>query len=335
MGGNALSVPSIRLDKFEYEDLSRRIRNGFHESLQIIPSYRNKPTFGDMDVLYKNDDEFYDLSNIAFTEDILKKFCGLTVKEHFKNGNIVSYGVELPQGIFQLDFIGVQSKYFDFALNYFSYNDMGNLLGRVAHGMGVKLSFEGLRYIQRDEKGRVLHEHVLTVDWNKALEFMGYDSERYEQGFDDLQDIFNYVVLNENYSFEYYKLSQRNYEARIRDRKRASYRAFLEWVEAHRMYGNLPLPKEAYISYTFDEFPSFEMDYNVIRAQAELKRKAVLWYNGYIVSNVTGLIGKELGIFMGYLKPKMTDAYVVANQLSIQEIIRSEYKLYRMNHHVD
>lgn len=331
MGGNALSVPSIRLDKSEYKDLSRRIRNGFRESLQIIPSYRNKPSFGDMDVLYKNDySEFYDLSNIAFVEDILKKFCGLTVKERFKNGNIVSYGVQLPQGMFQFDFIGIQSKYFDFALNYFSYNDMGNLLGRVAHSMGLKLSFGGLKYVQRDPQDRVLKEHTLTLDWNDALDSLGYSPAPYDYGFDDLEDIFEFVVNNPYYSRSYYELSARNYEARIRDRKRTTYRAFLEWTEKNVRLGCLGTANEpdktAHLKRMFEKYPAFYMDHSVELEKNRLEEESKLYYNGNIIMELTGLKGKALGSFMKDLKPKMHPAVVLEYKNSVKEVILSEFK---------
>ena len=56
MGGNALSIPSRRIPRAEYETLSINVLSRLWsynrtERAEIIPAYRQKVDFGDMDVL--------------------------------------------------------------------------------------------------------------------------------------------------------------------------------------------------------------------------------------------------------------------------------------------
>ena len=79
---------------------------------------------------------------------------------YIRNGNVVS--IEFKN--FQIDFIYVKPIEYECANNYFSYNDMGNLLGRVIKQLGFKLSFKGLRYAIRNEH-TIVKDIVIDYDW--------------------------------------------------------------------------------------------------------------------------------------------------------------------------
>lgn len=312
MGGNNLSVPSVRLNKEDFEILSLRLEREFSYG-DTIPSYEEKQTFGDLDYLYITE------SGYGNSQYVVHKLhnCGLTVFEKpVFNGSVTSYGVSLPQGIFQIDFIGVPNQSYDFAYNYFAFNDMGNLLGRVARRIGLKLGHNGLWYIQRspDNDSEVLKEHLLTLNWDEALEHLGYDVERHHDGFDTLEDIFEFVMSSRFYDFDKFDLSRRNHKSRIRDAKRPNYRAFLEYAQTHQKVNNIDTVGH-YRTYHFGRFPEFYDSYFVELDKHKVKLLFKEKYNGNVVSEITGLSGKELGQFMAW----SDDFFGVARILQFDE----------------
>lgn len=325
MGGNALEVESVRLRKDSYLNLSKRLKELFPYG-ETIRSYGNKETFGDLDFLYPAECGY---GNTSRVQEVLGENFTLS-QEPVKNGDVTSYGVLLDEGVFQVDFIGVPSDRFCFAENYFAYNDMGNLLGRVARSAGVKLGHLGLFYIQRSPNNDsvVLKEHLLTDDWDIALTFLGYSPERYHRGFDSLEDIFEFVMSSPYYDFSKFDLSQRNRKARTRDAKRPNYRAFLEYQQQR--------PKEKIcdsdLDRVFDWFPVFEKEYYVCESNNHLNNLYKKKYNGDIVRSVTGLEGKELGKFMSALSKELTrDVVLQLDKKYIEALIDLYYREWKGN----
>lgn len=138
MGGNAF--PNYCLARLNAEDyviisneIVNRLRSNFPDSLfEVIPSYRSKDSFGDLDILYCSD----------VPRDSLKN-C-ISPVDYVYNGDVSSFAVEINDQLFQVDLIKSPRVSFDFALSYFSYNDLGNLLGRVFRRGGLKLGHRGL-----------------------------------------------------------------------------------------------------------------------------------------------------------------------------------------------
>jgi hypothetical protein len=54
--------------------------------------------------------------------------------------------------VFQVDLISNPAESFEFASRYFSYNDAGNLVGRLAHARYTSLRHDGLYFYHRDTR---------------------------------------------------------------------------------------------------------------------------------------------------------------------------------------
>lgn len=106
--------------------------------------------------------------------------------------------------------------------DYYTYNDLGNLIGRVAHKMGMKFGHLGLLYPLRDGD-HLIAELVVTRDTRQALEFMGYDFDRWNQGFDQLTDIFEFAASTPYFNPEAFTLENLNHRNRTRNRKRNTF----------------------------------------------------------------------------------------------------------------
>lgn len=300
MGGNALkNCYTRRFDSDEYFSLYKKFKNKFCfmknvERYDLIPTYKNKKTFGDMDIIYTTSDDT--------PLDI--KF----IKTLFVNSNEVSHNsdiISFEYNEIQIDLIHSKKCYYDYALNYFKYSDLGNLTGRIAHKFGLKHGHRGLTLPLRDGDN-LFDEIVLTYDYNRALTFLGFDSNHFNNGFDSINQIYNYVITNKYFNPEIYKLENLNTIARTRDKKRPTYNGFLEFcshIDSTKCY-QYSIDKTVYLSKIFSYFPECQQQFDDIMAKLAMQKLAKEKFNGLIVSHYTGLNDKLLGQFMKYLKTK-------------------------------
>lgn len=321
MGGHALSLPSIRLPAASYHALEAsvlaRLKAAYPEKrIEAIFAYAEKRDFGDMDILI-DDADGYDARAVAAL---------LGACEVVENGDVTSIGVRLPEGVFQIDLLQTPTACFDFAARYFGFNDLGNLLGRVARRFGAKLGQRGLLYPLRDPDNgfHLLAELTITLDFACALRLLGYDPVRYESlrsggGFRTLDDIFAYVVSSPYVHPDLYLLENLNHRARVRDAKRPTYHAFLAWL-ARQAPGSVPAwpwaakgtpelaaQQQAFLATACAASPQFERDYAKAMAAWQRKQQIRQRYNGKLAGQITGLSGPPLGQLMQAVRQHFAD----------------------------
>jgi len=131
MGGKALkTVETIRCDRKTFDKVSNEIIDILNKTFNkvIIPLfYKNKKTFGDIDILICTDNFSENMR-----EFIVKNF---KPNEIFHNGNCWSFDYKK----IQIDFITCSSEHFDSNYNYLNYNDLGNFVGRIAQGFSSEI----------------------------------------------------------------------------------------------------------------------------------------------------------------------------------------------------
>ncbi|KVP98159.1 hypothetical protein WJ96_06190 [Burkholderia ubonensis] len=304
MGGNALSVTAVRLTKKNFERVSaqciERLQACFPgHRVAVIPAYRAKADFGDCDILVTS--AGYDPNKAAAALDAV---------EVVRNGPVTSVGVvvrdELPPvdgNVFQVDLIAIGEDAFDYALGYFSFNDLGNLIGRTAHRAGLSHKHDGLWFYVRDGDYK-FREICLTRDYDVALRFLGYEPARFHAGFETLGEIFEYVSGSTFFNRDIFLLENRNAKSRIRDRKRRTYMEFLKWCEARPELPAYPYPddKSAWLPRIAEHFPHFEAEYQQALKDMADQRAVKVRFNGEWVAKLTGLQGKDLGALMKNVK---------------------------------
>lgn len=187
MGGNALkTVKTRRYSREEYQTVLSRITeyirsSGMFSDFFIPEAYSDKQDFGDMDVILRKNSVF-DLREL-----IQKTF---RPDEIIRNDDVFSFNLN----DFQIDFIDA-SRYFETARFYFAYCDFGNLAGRTAYSLGLKLGHKcGLSCRYYLEKDFQLDEIVLSRDPKEILEYLGFSWAEFERGFRTEEDIFRYAV---------------------------------------------------------------------------------------------------------------------------------------------
>ena len=339
MGGNALSVTAVRLTKSNFERVARDCVAKLHAALPAcriaaIPAYGSKADFGDLDIL---------VSLPGF--DVNRAAAAIGAVEVVPNGPTTSMGILVREhlgavagNVFQVDLIESTEEAFDFAYAYSSFNDLGNLIGRTAHRSGLVHRHDGLFYYMRNGSHKFA-EICLTRDYDEALRFLGYDPARFHQGFDTLEQIFEYVSGSKYFNRDIFLLENRNAKSRIRDRKRHTYMSFLKWCEARPDLPAFQYPddKAAWLPLVAEQFPHFRAEYDrALAAQAELNASRARC-NGEWVASITGLSAKPLGILMKHLKASFespeamrafiltsTEAQLAARVLSLQLILAAD-----------
>lgn len=296
MGGNALKVAKVgRAEWHQYFNIwhaveSRMAGRGF--SLRLIPAYGAKESFGDMDILVTGP-----MNTLI---DVIEDEFSPT--EIVNNGDCISFDV---MGL-QIDFIKTTPELLPFNLAYFSYNDLGNFMGRTAYRLGFKYGHDGLWYTLRDEENesRMVAEILVTRDPERAFNFLGYDYARWKaRGFAELEDVFEFTASSEYFDPAQYLLSNRSNAARVRDRKRESYRKLLEWIR--RKYPDLtettpktPVDRRAHFERALEVFPEFASRYRQRAEEWNVDQAFKRNFNGRIVSEMFDVEGKELGVMM-------------------------------------
>jgi len=312
MGGNALAGKCFtrRFDRDEYMQLETLVvstlrKNFPNARVEPIPAYSSKETFGDMDVLV------YTPTPVDWSKEALRLF---STKGMVKNGNVISF--ECNE--IQVDLIQCTKEELGSSFIYFSYNDLGNFMGRVAHKMGFKYGHLGLVMTFRSGTHQ-FDEVVVSAEMGKVFEFLGYDFRRFHQGFDTLEDVFKFASSTPYFHKDIFSLHNRNHKAATRDAKRKSYNSFLKWLETA---DGLPEYKwqtfeerggtksnQEFLERAFIFFPEFEAKYNAAMQRLANHEKCKSMFNGNMVSEWTGLSGPQLGKMMVAIYSEMSKTH--------------------------
>lgn len=312
MGGSAFSQTapgaSRRYGRDEYlkieNHLSSKVFPNLFSKFEVCPYLPSKQDFGDMDVIV--------IPSIELSIGLLKDRFGAEHVIH--NGDTWS----LIHEELQIDIIVSNAEEYDFHRAYLGNSDISNFYGKLAHMLGLKFGHDGLWLPIRFNDSHKLKDIRLTLDVSKAREFIDVAPLNNPQ---KIEDLFDNVIASKYFNPEVFALENNNQVARIRDKKRPSYRAFLEYIKTlpdreyfPRTTGN----KSQFLPLIFEAFPEAEVEYKALYVYKEkidsLNRK----FNGKIVSDITGLTGKELGAFMTKFKTAYTVDHLA--KLSPREI---------------
>jgi hypothetical protein len=302
MGGRALkAVFTRRCNRAEFDDVSIEIINQLQKTFNKIGIprfYNNKESFGDIDIVVSV--EHYEKNMRLYILDTFKPI------EIFHNGNCWSFDYKE----LQIDIITTSDKYFDSMLHYMSMNDLGNFIGRLAHGLGLKYGQESLFY-EHQFKNMNIGTILISQDYSKIYEFLGLDYSRWEKGFDELEDIFEYIATSKYFNWKMFQLDQLNKINRDRNAKRKSYMSFLEWIDANvaddAHVFEFAEDKTSYFMTINDAFPEAQLITQVRRLEYLRCRELYIQskFNGGEVMRRFGLNGKALGDalndFKGYI----------------------------------
>lgn len=228
MGGNALkNTYTERKNKDDYNKIKKNILDKTSDIIKysVVIELPGKETFGDLDILYISD------KNLDIKKIIIDLF---TPNEIVHNGDVISFDYEK----FQIDFIKVQKEYFEMANFYFSYGDLGAIIGRLTNYYGAKFGHFGLwinlLYNTLDKEKdldcrNILARIDLTNNPLQICNFFDLDYDIWKNGFNDKVSIFRWIISSKYYKKDIF--STLNYDHRRRANLRPFYQDFLDYID--------------------------------------------------------------------------------------------------------
>jgi len=335
MGGLALKgkdTVTRRYERAEFDIISVELLDILKKDFKRVAMplfYKNKKSFGDADLIVSMEGVNFNIRDYITTT--------FQPTEIFHNGNCYSFDYKE----LQVDLITLAPEHFDSNEMYLSYNDLGNFIGRIAQGFGLKYGQEGLWY-EHYFKGSNIGRIQVSKDYREIYKFLGLSYERWEQGFDELEDIFDYIATCQFFNWELFQLSKLNKINRERNLKRKSYMSFLEWMDnnikgddywaqSHSFqFKEMPADdKSGYIGEIVYHFPNSNIMIEIRRLEYEYCKSLYVKakFNGGDVMRKYGLEGKALGDAMSGFK-KHVETYSNYEELIITSSSWRIYKLF-------
>lgn len=261
MGGNLFKLP--RMPRAEYLERERAIRD-YLEASRIdyrIPRYYGaKPDFGDMDVLVPTRLD-WDVVRQQIASD-------LGVTETKSVGRVFSMAF---RGL-QTDLFAVPAPYLDSTYEYMSFNDLGNLLGRICKRFNLKWGEQGLAYVfRRQNADHYVADLPITTDFREVCRFLGLEHAVWATGFHTLDELFAWVIRSPYFSVAPYLDEQKGTLSHRQERPTIV--GFVEWLRANGIGQRPELgDKHAYVDRIADAFPAADLRGQIAAEQAKEAR---------------------------------------------------------------
>ena len=334
MGGKALNKYGIiteRMNTKEFQRIGKEIQDKITDDLSvttaIVTCYHTKADHGDLDLLIKIDDDFHN-SGIDLKKYIADTFNPRAIHN---NGGVHSFDYQN----FQIDFIPVRQSKWETAKTYYSYDPLGNIMGKTFHKFGLSYGWDGLFYKFRNFNGRNSQNILITNDARKIFEFGGYDYDRYLQGFETLEDILKFTINSTYFDSEIFQMDNLKSLDKKRNRKRGSYHVFLKYLKDNGIDTTYPFNRDKthYLPMIDNYFPEANLMEKLSELQKVDSQNRVLSqkFNGDIVMSwLPKLQGKELGHAIRIFKESFDDEdyrefILNANYVAIEQRFMDTY----------
>lgn len=293
MGGNALSFSTRRISSEELAKMQTEISEKISDiPHRFVRAYRTKDTHGDIDVIVETEMRLVDIAARFNPREVMnnKVFCSFDLHD------------------VQVDLIKVNEGELDFAQAYFAWNDLGNFIGRTAKRVNMKFGHNGLFYTYRNPEFGANHvvDILVTSDPRSAFEFLGYDYDRFAEGFDTPEEIFEYATSSK-YHDPYAVLSDQTYKAHRRDTKRKMFNAYMKFLESR--HGEITFdynaPKVDLLSEAISRFPELKVRLDTHDYECRKRKSFRDTFPPLEISKMFGVSGKELGVVLSNLRDQV------------------------------
>lgn len=259
----------------------------------------SKDSFGDLDLIIP--EEFiYPIAAYLEASGVPLKLLRNSNTGVIEN-NVISY----QSDFYQVDLIFLPEDTIEYSVNYFSFGDHGNILGRLLKTIDLKNTFKGLvkDLTNNGSKKRTI---ILTTDYLVMLEFLKLDVSKFKEGFKNQLELFDWLSSSPYFKHDIYGFHLMSNKNRVRDKKRQFYNDFLSYLDDNS-FSDSPLPLPDFTK-TFPHFliekAAFEEEFN---RHERYKEK----FNGKIVSQLTGKEGIALGDLMRLIKKRLTEDMIL------------------------
>jgi hypothetical protein len=321
MGGNLFKLG--RLPRQQYLLLEQELRNyldhRFGDLYRIPRYYRSKPDFGDVDIVLS--DAALQTDWPALRHDIVHE---LGIVQYAAKPNLLSTVFH----DFQVDFFLVPAVELDSTWHFLCYNDLGNLLGTIYRRFNLKYGKDGLFYVFRRPSGNYRRDLLLSRDWRSILSFLDLKYERWDEGFETLEEMFAWVI-----SCKYFTVRpflERSARTAARVQERTTIQRFLAYLEENQITKAYPFVEDR-----ADYLPAIAAYFREADLPGAIERERVLEerdrqvrarFSGKLVMELfPELQGEQLGQFIRQFKAQDGDfdaAMLAMTQEEIVEAIR-------------
>ena len=249
----------------------------------------------------------------TFTIEDLKQALG--AEAHTKSGSTNSFAIQLSEDgdrYFQLDIQKCKKGSLEWASVIYGYGDIWHIIGSTVTRFDLAIDDSGLHARVKKIEGTSRKDCrlLLTRDPQEMMDFLGLDGLKYEQGFSNLDELFDWAVSMPFFQIKIFQKETTSADQqRIRE-KRPMYAKFVaEWlpqamtsngrVKEHQtrvtsVDGGKDLLNKALLR--FDKREDYE---RLVEHQRKVTMKDAMWKK---IARVLPLQGKELGQAMVALK---------------------------------
>lgn len=322
VGGNLFKLG--RMPRAAYLDREREIRAYLDDkiggSFRIPRYYTNKADFGDMDVVVcaaAAEPMGWAVLREEFVSDL-----GITQTK--TAGVFSTIYREL-----QVDFFLREEEVFLSTDSYLSFNDVGNLIGKICRRLGLKYGEDGLSWVfRRPDNEHYRRDILISRNPESIFGFLGLSHEEWLRGFDELDDIFYWLIQSPYFSVHPYRKPSK----RIRDRGtvRPTVARFLRFLEEKSIGKEYVYEedKNSYVSAISSHFPEARLQEQIARELSEAVRATQLKarFSGSLVMKLVPLRGKALGAFIKeFLAKYSEDTLLEMDAAAIEQAVIALY----------
>ncbi|OCK73978.1 hypothetical protein K432DRAFT_364152 [Lepidopterella palustris CBS 459.81] len=246
MGGLAFSTPGSdgspplkvpRLSSNVYVKLKSEVASIlelFYNTVAVPHEAPGKIDHGDIDFLVEG-------PRYQFNPDDIAK--QLKAKRHVKNGPTRSFAIPHPQeedSFVQVDIHVCSDGHliWDFFMN--SYSDLWHIISVAHRSLGITANDKGLhvRIAGLEERNRKASMIFLTDDPTRTMQFLGLDYAKYNEGFNNEDELFDWVTRGQFFHRELLNERTDKSNDRRRMNTRGMYKRFLEeWMSSNPTAG--------------------------------------------------------------------------------------------------
>ena len=311
MGGKALkSINVSGMDKDTFEkvsaDVIEKLKNELGTDLvDILPYYKSKKTFSDVDVLIsKTAIEKYGFNQF---HEFLKE--GLESPEQTGTSQIYSFGYKYEGLYHQVDLMLHAENMFYRAKEYFAYNDLNILMNFISvSNFDLSFSKEGLNHtIYADSKTQKIGDYTVDANFYDILDFLGLNKEKHKIGFNSLQDMYDFIYESPYFDTDsFIKKTEKENRAETKRAERKTYSGFIEYVQNKPNKKSIlkEKSKKEVQDLFFFKFPKAKEKYNKILENDKKIKEMRESFNGFVISKWLDIDIKDrfLGVVMRKIK---------------------------------
>jgi hypothetical protein len=316
MGGNLFKLGRLpRNDYFKIErEVSQYLDKKLGDFYRIPRYYGDKPDFGDLDIIVSSAAENWEQIRLQIIKD-------LEITQHKSIGHVFSTVYQN----FQVDYFVIPAQHFESTYNFFCFNDLGNLLGKICRRFNLKYGEQGLAYVFRRNDENYKKDIILTKDFAKICEFLRVDFEKWDAGFANLEEMFEWAIASPYFSVEPYLKPSKSLENRAKDRR--TIQKFIEYLQEKKLNKTFQYleNRDDYLPWLAENFPEANLP-EKIATEKELENREnqiKAKFNGKILMKLLPhLEGKRLGEFIVSFKKSFDDFEQFILENSEEEINR-------------